>query len=1129
MNFHRLLERQIKKFIPEPGWGEPWLEKFLAAVNESYLSFERDKELSEHSFHISEKEYQQLNADLLAEVNIKKLSIKKLKDSISTIDLENKISLDPHSDNLLSIVDYLNEQIDQRKKVEEKLRDLSLVSEETSNMVLIADAHQKTVWVNKAFCEISGYTLQEVIGKKPGYFLQGPGTDQKTISKIREELQAGNSFHGRILNYNKSGSTYWIDLSINPIKDNDGKISKYISVGTDVSDQIQKSEELLKSELKWKIAMEGSGGGVFEYDAEKNHFITSTNLKVTLGLPPEQPFLSIEELTECIVPDSRKKINKAFEQLLSGHLHTINQEISFLHTDGTELALLIKALPTKFNAQGKPSYILGTTTDITEIKQTEIALANRVRQFQGLSENIPAAIYEYQFNKDGTEKFKYISPAIEKIFGISPAEFMANGISYIHPEDLHIFLSKNKLARDLHVPFICESRLIIPGKGTFWQYVSSSFTYYTQRGDAVFTGIISDITQEKNAVDLLRINEEKYKAIIATMKLGLLEADQNNLITYANNAFCRMSNWEHSELIGCNINHVLLPITFVRDQNPLNDWDAHEIKVKDKLGNERWWLVSKAPRYSERGVQVGSVGIYLDISQQKDLEISLVNAREEAIKLAKTKENFLANMSHEIRTPLNGIIGMIRELRKMELTRKQELYVRNAGTASQHLLSIVNNILDLSKIEAGVFDLSTAPFSLREVFKEVKEIVKSMAVEKGLELKFDISNDLAKRFIGDSLRVRQILINIISNCIKFTERGSVDIHCSVKQNNERSQNILITVQDTGIGMDTSFLETIFSKFTQENDSTNRKHSGTGLGMAITQELVHMMHGEISVSSKKGSGTTFTVQLSFDVDPENNGAELNVIDYSFYLTGKRVLIVEDNELNRLVVQNSLNHYGAIITEAANGAEAMSLLSAFTFDIILMDLQMPVLDGFETTKLIREKGWTIPIIALTANAFKSEIDKCLNLGMNDFVTKPFDEDLLLKTIIKNLKNPEDDVHPTSLRAAPTDEKLYDLSRIKLLSRGNTAFVNQMITLFYNQTPAFISTLTRALQERDLALINKIGHKMKVSVLEMGIGSIKKDIEYLESVSEYEPQLSEKVLNVNNTLQKVADQLNGYLSNG
>ncbi|MGE0590253.1 MAG: response regulator [Cyclobacteriaceae bacterium] len=509
--------------------------------------------------------------------------------------------------------------------------------------------------------------------------------------------------------------------------------------------------------------------------------------------------------------------------------------------------------------------------------------------------------------------------------------------------------------------------------------------------------------------------------------------------------------------------------------------------------------------------------------QKNDLKL----AREEAVKLANAKEAFLANMSHEIRTPLNGVIGMVRELTKTDLSSKQELCVTNAGTASQHLLSIINNILDLSKIEAGSFDLENKPFSLRQLLGEVERIMRTSAEDKGVDLSFNISSEISDNLLGDSSRIRQVLINILSNSIKFTESGSVRLYCRPLDSNSVTQNICITISDTGIGMDDAFLKTIFKKFTQENESIKRKYGGTGLGMAITYELIQLMKGQIKVASTKGLGSQFEITMAFEIDKEWRGNEKEISDYEKSLSGKRILLVEDNELNRLVVTNLLGHYNVNTVEATNGQEALEKVGSEFFDLILMDLQMPVMDGLQAARNIRKLKITTPIVALTANAFKSEVDKCKVAGMNDFASKPFDEAILLNTIVKNLWNTPQFPLDKKITPEKGEQKLYDLSRIFELSHGNKSFVKRIIDIFCQQASMAIDGLTSAVEMSDIKSMNKIAHKIKPSLIEMGIKSLKEEIIYLESVTGSSPRdkISKEANKVIDVLRSVTNQLKSY----
>jgi signal transduction histidine kinase/DNA-binding response OmpR family regulator len=485
--------------------------------------------------------------------------------------------------------------------------------------------------------------------------------------------------------------------------------------------------------------------------------------------------------------------------------------------------------------------------------------------------------------------------------------------------------------------------------------------------------------------------------------------------------------------------------------------------------------------------------ILVQISRLKKIEDELQNALNTNKAAAESKEAFIANMSHEIRTPLNGIIGMLRELNKEFLSITQQSFVDNALKASKHLLSIINNILDLSKIKAGELKLSKKTFSFNEVLDDVYTILKGQAANKNLDFNFIIDEKIAQAHKGDATRIRQILINLLGNSLKFTELGGVSLHLELISNQIIKEKIRITISDTGIGMSESFVEKVFTKFQQEDPSRARKHAGTGLGMAITKELIELMKGNIQIESQKGVGTKVIIELTFPIgDPSKIEKKSDNITFK-HLENTRILLVEDNEMNRYVASNALKPYVSEIIEAENGEKAISFLKEHTADLILMDLQMPLMGGVEATKIIRETiSTSIPIVALTANAFKSEIDKCISAGMNNYVTKPFEEKQLLKVIEKEIKK--------SKSSSKSSEKRpeYSLKILHEMSRGDQTFVENMLKLFINNTPKSVELMEEAINNKDTEQIKKIAHKLKPSLINLGMQSLHitiRNIEYFE----------------------------------
>ncbi|MEO8763517.1 MAG: response regulator [Ginsengibacter sp.] len=412
---------------------------------------------------------------------------------------------------------------------------------------------------------------------------------------------------------------------------------------------------------------------------------------------------------------------------------------------------------------------------------------------------------------------------------------------------------------------------------------------------------------------------------------------------------------------------------------------------------------------NEANKPVRMIGSMQDITERKNAELESEKAKLEAQEARKTQEQFLANMSHEIRTPMNGIIGMTQLIAGTQLSDEQKEYVETIKESASNLLVIINDILDVTKIVAGKLLIEEIDYVFEDVVRNCTKITQVRADSKGLLLKTEIDKKVPRILIGDPVRLNQILVNIIANAIKFTEQGEVKV--SIKLLNENDTNVTLgfAVEDTGIGIAADKLESIFESFNQASSATTRKYGGTGLGLTITKQLIELQGGSIKVKSEPGTGSIFSFELvikkgneSFRAGMDTDAAENNSASHRF--RGVQILLVEDNLINQKVASYTLTKQGAVVEIANNGKEAIMMLETKKYDIILMDIQMPEMDGFETTEYIRnsikESISKTPIIAMTASALVSERVKCLTLGMNDYLSKPFKPKELYEKISSQL---------------------------------------------------------------------------------------------------------------------------------
>jgi PAS domain S-box-containing protein len=504
----------------------------------------------------------------------------------------------------------------------------------------------------------------------------------------------------------------------------------------------------------------------------------------------------------------------------------------------------------------------------------------------------------------------------------------------------------------------------------------------------------------------VQINK-RISYLLSSLKLGMVEYDLHGHIQFAHEKFYEIFEWPAEELIGKGIKEL---IDVSKESEYLSkflgsftssDGLVLELPLFTYSKKEFWALCSVAPVFDHSGARSGMVMVVFDITEQKALEAELRLERTKAEEALEIRKTIMANVSHELRTPLNAIVGMSSLLGDTVLNAEQSDYVDTLKNSSHGLLILINDILDISKIESGALELEHTTFSMHHSIHLLRKGLNVKAQEKGIKLRLISDSDLHGYHMGDPTRLNQVITNLVGNAIKFTNEGTVDIILDLVEDRKMEQVIRIAVKDTGIGIPADRLDSIFMKFSQADASTTRKFGGTGLGLNIANEIVHLMGGEIVVKSSVGEGSEFMFTITLTKSEAPKLEEPNVI-LNKSLQGYRILLVDDNNINLFLAQTILSKWHAEVTSATNGEDAIKAVARDRYDLILMDLQMPVLDGFEATRIIRSdiKNNT-PIIAFTANALNSEKEMCMSIGMNDYLTKPIQPETLFAAIMRLLQ--------------------------------------------------------------------------------------------------------------------------------
>lgn len=637
--------------------------------------------------------------------------------------------------------------------------------------------------------------------------------------------------------------------------------------------------------------------------------------------------------------------------------------------------------------------------------------------------------------------------------------------------------------------------------------------------------------QQKLAVEQDLIHAQKQlDLIVSSSPIMLWGIDKSGIFTFSKGKGLDLIGLSGSQLTGKSIFEVYaaFPEILANVKRALKGETIIQVMQLGSFYFNSHYL----PNQDEHGQIVGVSGVSFDITDRINSEKELEKAKNLAEESVRIKEQFLANMSHEIRTPMNGIIGLSNVLQKTPLSPDQRKYLNAIRTSADNLLVIINDILDFSKIQAGKVTFEETTFNLPEVIRHIMAVLEVRAHERFNSLHYTIDNNVPEHVTGDPVRLSQILNNLIGNAIKFTEHGSVCLTISCMKQTDDETLLQFSVSDTGIGIPEDKLETIFESFTQASNDTTRKYGGTGLGLTISRRFVELQGGKIEVKSRYGKGSLFSFTIPFRLcekndtshpDEEGNAEKAPCAEE---LGKLNVLLAEDNEINQLLVSQLMSDWNFNLDVVENGKQALEKLSEKDYDLVLMDMQMPVMTGYEAIEQIRQSDSTLqtmPVIALTAHATSGEVEKCLAAGANAYVSKPFDPDELLLKIAELLH--------ARLTAKPVTEESWQADLESLNRHREDEFMLELLQLFVRQTPKVLWEIQQASKAGDWKNLLHFANELKTDLQILGIfepARLLSRIEQLAETRRHTLDLERKVEKLVHVSTHIINHLNKTLPN-
>jgi PAS domain S-box-containing protein len=752
---------------------------------------------------------------------------------------------------------------------------------------------------------------------------------------------------------------------------------------------------------RFRMMVEHSQDWFWEFDENANFTYVSPRIRDLLGYEPEE-LIGLNAF-ELMTEDEAERVHRHFDPIVKKYLPFNNLININRHKDGHEVLIESSGTPI-FDKEGQFRGYRGIDRDIRERKVME----ENYRLLTGLTSD-----YVHYCTRSGKSKFqiRWIGGAVNPISGYSIKELLALGcfLPMVHPDDQQR-VSDHLLSLVPGDRKTIEFRILTQQQEIRWVSEKSQCNAGPSEGELTLLGAVTDITERKQSEERLRESEERCRNIAEMLPEVVFELDLSGNLIFANRkAFEIFGYTEEAFVRGLNAFDMVVPEERAQAKERIHqrmlgeEVGAKEYTALRKDGSTFPVLLNAIPIVKERE-PVGILGIMTDITERKSNEIALLAATQAAESASQTKDLFLAKVSHEIRTPLTTIVGFGELLEDTDLTPEQKKYLAAINSSGSTLASLIDDVLDLSKVEAGKLALNLKDFSLHALISKLVATQAQQIEEKGLQVNISIDPDIPDLLIGDSLRIQQVFLNLLCNAIKFTEKGEINISAAVVEKTGLRVLLEIAVEDTGIGISADLQEHIFEPFAQILNPSRPNCVGSGLGLTISRSLAGLMGGSIRVVSQEGIGSTFhlLVPLQSKIDNLSDKALTEKESSLWSDPVLNILLAEDNPVNADFIKTVLKNMGHGVTVAENGKVALDTLNANTFDVVLMDIQMPVMNGTDALSVIREQekitGNHLIVIALTAYALVGDKEKYLKMGFDGYLSKPFRTNELIDEMVR-----------------------------------------------------------------------------------------------------------------------------------